>query len=57
MTNKNEYWAEGVQSYFNANHADSQAPTNRDQLKASDRSLYDLIDKHLGGNKWKWESC
>ena len=58
MTNKNEYWAEGVQSYFNANYADSQAPTDdRDQLKASDRNLYDLIDKYLGGNKWKWESC
>ena len=53
MTNPIEYWAEGVQSYFDCNAPDHYAPTNRAQLYTKDRALYDLLVKYLGNNPWK----
>jgi len=57
MTNYIEYFAEGVQSYFDANYRDSRAPTTRDQLQAQDPQFLAFIDKYLGGNDWKQTSC
>ncbi|MFO0825124.1 MAG: hypothetical protein U0792_18715 [Gemmataceae bacterium] len=55
-----EYWAEGVQSYFDANLA-SPTPdgihndiATRDALKKYDPDLYELIDTTLKSPKWKW---
>jgi len=60
-TNKDEYFAEGVQMYFDCARS---APTangvhneicNREQLKKYDPRLYDLIDKAYGHNPWRYE--
>jgi hypothetical protein len=55
--NKEEYWAEGVQSWFHANrppdaihnHVDTRA-----ELRAYDRALADLIESALGKNEWRY---
>jgi hypothetical protein len=57
-TNPEEYWAEGVQSYFNVNL--EAIPTNgihndintRDELAAYDPFLYALIDSIFAGFEW-----
>lgn len=59
-TNPSEYWAEGVQSYFNANRTAS--PPNgihngigtRDALKAYDPKLFELIDG-VFRTSWTWK--
>jgi len=53
MTNSIEYWAEGVQSYFDCNAPDRYAPIDRAQLASKDRALYNLMVKYLGNNPWK----
>lgn len=60
-TNRDEYWAEGVQMYFDC--ARSASPPNgvhneicnREQLKAYDPRLYALVDREFGGNPWRYE--
>jgi len=55
-----EYWAEGVQSYFDANMPVKQPDgihntiATRDALKTYDPDLYNLIDTTLKSPKWKW---
>ena len=60
-SNKDEYWAEGVQMYFDC--ARSASPPNgvhnevcnREQLKKYDPRLFDLVDREFGGNPWRYE--
>ena len=57
MTDFKEYFAEGVQSYFDCNAPDAYAPTNRNQLYQKDRNFYTFLDRYLGGNQWKRTPC
>jgi hypothetical protein len=57
--NLNEYWAEGVQSYFDSNRT-AQPPNGvhnhvgtREALKAYDPRLFELIDKAFH-TSWRW---
>jgi len=60
-TNNDEYWAEGVQMYFDC--ARSASPPNgvhneicnREQLKKYDPRLFALIDREFGHNPWRYE--
>ncbi len=60
-TNQHEYWAEGVQSYFDCNR--SASPPNgihneicdREGLKCYDPRLFALVDRCFGGNPWRYE--
>jgi hypothetical protein len=57
-TNKSEYWAEGVQSWFNANiEAGSPNGTHnhvntRAELQEFDPGLYSLIQEYLPNDDW-----
>jgi hypothetical protein len=59
MANADEYWAEGIQSYFDANK--SVDPPNgihngintRMKLKTYDPELFPLIDSAFGGIGWR----
>ncbi|WP_437521835.1 hypothetical protein WME79_29940 [Sorangium sp. So ce726] len=61
-TNKDEYWAEGVQSWFDANT--EAIPTNgihneidtRAELRDYDRPLHDLIARYFADDAWR-PSC
>lgn len=62
MTDSREYFAEGMQSYFN-NHVEGPSPPNgvhgpintRSELKVYDRGLYDLIaELYPCGNTYLW---
>ena len=46
LTDHKEYWAEGVQSYFNGNR--SPGPRNRNELYRADPELYNLIRSVFG---------
>lgn len=59
MSNASEYWAEGVQSYFDCNRT-AEPPNgvhnhvgNREQLKAYDPELHALIDGYFK-TEWRW---
>lgn len=61
-TNAAEYWAEGVQSYFDCNQQ-SRRPgpdgvhnhvNTPEELKEYDPDLYDLIDRTLGPMGWRY---
>lgn len=60
-TNRDEYWAEGVQMYFDC--ARSASPPNgvhneicnRVGLERYDPMLYKLIDREFGSNPWRYE--
>ncbi len=60
-SNRDEYWAEGVQMYFDCARTASPANGvhnevgNRVQLKAYDPRLYNLIDREFGHNPWRYE--
>lgn len=62
-TNKDEYWAEGVQMYFDC--ARSASPPNgvhnevcnRKQLQKYDPRLYELVDREFGHNPWRYEGA
>ena len=57
MTDFKEYFAEGVQSYFDANDPnDRYAPATREQLRATDPNLYNFLVRYLGNNPWR-RSC
>jgi alpha-glucosidase len=60
-TNAAEYWAEGVQSYFDCNRA-ATPPNgihneicNREGLEKYDPRLYKLLDEAFGKNPWRYE--
>ena len=59
-SNINEYWAEAVQSYFDANRS-ADPPDGihnnidtREELKAYDPMVYAIIAKHFP-SEWRWE--
>lgn len=60
-TNTHEYWAEGVQSYFDCNRCSIPANgihneiCNRATLKAYDPALFKLVDRCFGSNPWRYE--
>lgn len=60
-TNSAEYWAEGVQCYFDTNRSASPPDgvhneiCNREQLKEYDPALFELIERSFGGNPWRYE--
>jgi len=56
MTDFKEYFAEGVQSFFDTNAYDAYAPTTRSQLRSKDPNLYNFIVQYLGNNPWR-RSC
>ncbi|MEX2121457.1 MAG: hypothetical protein WD847_17845 [Pirellulales bacterium] len=54
-TNKNEYWAEGVQSWFNTNRVNTRDHNHvgtREQLKEYDPALAGLIAEVFGDDPW-----
>lgn len=59
-TNHKEYWAEGVQCYFDCNlHADPPNGVHnhvrtREQLRDYDPDLAELIDEVFVRNPWRW---
>lgn len=56
-TNHSEYWAEGVQSYFdcNARGGPSHGPIDtRDKLAEYDPELFKLIDETFGKTPWRY---
>lgn len=56
-TNHREYWAEGVQSYFDTNRApdhDHNHVDTRDELREYDQRLFKLIDEVFRNNPWKY---
>ena len=59
-TNRHEYWAEGVQSYFDCNLR-AEPPDGihnhvrtREELLKYDPDLYKLIDDVFAKNPWRW---
>ena len=55
--NKEEYWAEGVQSYFDTNREDDHDHNHvdtREELKAYDAALFELIDETFKQNPWRY---
>ena len=57
MTDFKEYFAEGVQSYFDTNAPDSYAPVTRDQLRRKDPNLLAFLNRYLGNNPWRRTPC
>ena len=58
-TNREEYWAEGVQDYFDCNSTRANAGVHndvntRDELKAYDPELFALIDEVFRQNPWRY---
>lgn len=56
-SNDEEYWAEGVQSYFNANNPKDRQHNGidtREKLKAHDPALFELIDGEFRQIPWVW---
>jgi len=60
MTNLDEYWAEGVQSWFDSNQKGPPGGNgvhndvwNRDALKTADPALYELLNEVFVAD-WKW---
>jgi xylan 1,4-beta-xylosidase len=58
-TNPEEYWAEGVQSYFDCNAASRRGVHNevdtREELKGYDPELFALIDESFKSPSWRYE--
>ena len=55
--NKEEYWAEAVQSYFDTNREDDHDHNHvdtREELKAYDPDLFALVDETFKGNPWRY---
>lgn len=56
-TNHHEYWAEGVQIWFNAGASllgDHNFVSTREQLKAYDPRLAKLLEEVFPNNNWAW---
>jgi alpha-glucosidase len=62
-TNYDEYWAEGVQMYFDCARSAPRANgvhnevCNREGLKAYDPGLFSLIDRKFGQNPWRYDGA
>ena len=57
-TNHSEYWAEGVQSYYDCNNPPNKGVHNdintREKLEKYDADLFTLIDETFGKNKFRY---
>jgi alpha-glucosidase len=57
-SNHSEYWAEGVQSYFDCNNPPNRGVHNdvntREKLAKYDPALYELIDEAFRQNEWRY---
>jgi len=56
--NRHEYWAEGVQSWFDTNRPpdhDHNHVDTRDELKEYDPALAKLVKEILGESKWRYQ--
>ena len=57
-TNPSEYWAEGVQSYYDCNNPPNKGVHNdintREKLAKYDPDLFALIDETFGKNPWRY---
>ncbi len=56
-TNASEYWAEGVQSWFDTNRQNDNEHNHvntRDELKAYDPALAALLQRELGDRPWRY---
>ena len=56
--NKAEYWAEGVQSWFNTNRPpdhDHNHIDTREELKEYDPALAKLVEEIFGDNQWRYK--
>jgi alpha-glucosidase len=56
-TNHSEYWAEGVQSYYDCNNppnASHNDVNTREKLAKYDPDLFDLIDETFAKNPWRY---
>jgi alpha-glucosidase len=57
-TNHSEYWAEGVQSYYDCNNPPNRGVHNdintREKLAKYDPALFELIDESFGQNPWRY---
>lgn len=56
-TNAGEYWAEGVQSYFDTNAPPGRVHNEidtREELAEYDPELFKLIDEAFKGSKWRY---
>jgi hypothetical protein len=58
-TNREEYWAEGVQDYFDCNSTRANPGVHndvntREELKAHDPELFALIDEVFRRNPWRY---
>ena len=56
--NKAEYWAEGVQSWFNTNRPpdhDHNHVDTREELKAYDPGLAKLVEEIFGDSEWRYK--
>ncbi len=57
-SNRAEYWAEGVQSYFGTNRPpdhDHNHVDTREELAEYDPRLFQLIDRVFQGNPWQYQ--
>jgi alpha-glucosidase len=57
-SNRKEYWAEGVQSYFDCNDANNSQHNDvdtREELAEYDPALFMLIDEAFRKSKWRYE--
>lgn len=58
VTNHSEYWAEGVQSYFDCNAPPNKGVHNdintREKLAKYDPALFELIDDTFKQNAWRY---
>lgn len=57
ISNREEYWAEGVQSWFNANWTNDSQHNHvrtREQLKAYDAALAVLLTEVFGDTDWRY---
>jgi hypothetical protein len=56
-TNRNEYWAEGVQSWFDTNRHDDRSHNHvdtREELEAYDPDLARLVAEVFGKREWRY---
>ena len=57
ITNKEEYWAEGVQSWFDTNRehdSEHNHVNTRDELKQYDPALATLLEEVFGDTEWRY---
>ena len=57
-SNYSEYWAEGVQSYYDCNNPPNRGVHNdintREKLAKYDPALFELIDDTFKQNEWRY---